>query len=161
MITSTSWSPGNPNTYTGSLTAIDLPIRSTEIASNFTWKVGRSTGSSDLIIIRTIFSEPQQHPQKWCFHCADWTSFQRACNFDWSVDDFGTVDEAIDYFVARLHYADSLSIPRTSGTSHRRLVPWNETCAAERKASRWAEIKIEERPFIRTLKILGGQGSIL
>ena len=151
-----SGEPTHLHTQTGSLTAIDLSICSTEIAPDFTWEVGCSTRGSDHypITIRTIFSEPQQRPPKWCLHRADWTSFQRACNFDRSVDDFGTVDEAVDYFVARLHYAASLSIPRTSGTFRRRPVPWwNERCAAARNASRRAEKRYKRVPSSEALKI--------
>ena len=67
------------------------------------------------------------------------------------------MDEAVDCFVAPLHYADSLSIPRTSGTSHRRPVPWNETCSAERKASRWAEKKMQETLHPNLWRLLGAR----
>ena len=150
---------GEPTHYhvqTGSLTMVDLTICTPDVLVDFTWEVSPTLRGSDHypITVQTIESAPQTSNPKWCLQRADWDLFQRSCHLDLKVHDHDTIDEAVEYFVAQVHRAAAISIPRTSSKFHRRPVPWwNNDCAQARLESRRAESRLKSRPDSQALKI--------
>lgn len=148
--------PTHFHSQTGTLTAIDLSLCSPQVALDFSWEVADSLRGSDHypILLKAVSSPPSRCLPKWCLSRADWEGFQKACVFEHHIDDFPTIDEAVDYFVSRIHFAASLSIPRTSGSFSRRPVPWwTQDCTAARSHSRRAETQYISRPTSVDLKI--------
>ena len=150
---------GEPTHYhiqTDSLTVVDLSICSPEILMDFDWDVEDDLRGSDHypIALQAVSPMPQSCNPKWNTDKADWTLFTKSCTFEIEVHEHDTVDKAVEYFSRRIQLAASMSIPRTSGSFHRRPVPWwNSDCSRARLESRRAESRLKSRPASQALKI--------
>lgn len=126
---------------TGTFTAIDISLCSSDALLDFNWRVMSDLHGSDHfpIVLETAESEPQSRLPRWKLDRADWHQFKELCSPVCSVADFGSSDEAVTYFTDRLHSAALQSVPRTSGHFPKRPVPWwTPACSAAVRAKRAA-----------------------
>lgn len=115
---------------TGQTSAIDLSIISFELISKLNWIVENDCRGSDHFPIRlnstrnipTILLQP-----KWIYNQADWAKFERQILAATPDSDNYSVEE----FAKLILTAAETSIPRTSGKSARKAVPWWNPQVAE------------------------------
>lgn len=116
---------------TGTFTSIDVSLCTSNCLLDFTWRVLPDLYGSDHfpILIESLDSEPQSRPPRWRLDKADWQRFEDLSSHVGLISDFGSCNEAADYFADFLHSVALQSIPRTSGRFPKRPVPWwNEDC---------------------------------
>jgi len=126
---------------TGTFTAIDLSLCSTNTILDFSWKVLDDLHGSDHypIVLESTTSEPQRRLPRWRLDKADWNLFETLSSTNRCIDEFHSAEEAVTYFTDKIHSAAVLSVPKTSGTFRKRPVPWwNENCSTAVKAKRTA-----------------------
>lgn len=116
-------SPTRMNPATGSMSSIDLSLCSDTLAPRLSWRVLSDTHNSDHFPIGIYIPGWSQAPvarQKWLYDSADWTQYERLTAA--SIRPGVLVD--LDTFVDRILTAAKASIPRTSGKTGPKAVPW-------------------------------------
>ena len=131
---------------TGTFTAIDLSLCTSDSLLDFSWWVLPDLYGSDHfpILLESTTSAPQSRSPRWRLDKADWRLFTDLTSSVRPLDDFGTCDEAATYFTDALHSAALQSIPRTSGRFPKRPVPWwNAGCtnAVKEKNAAFARLQ--------------------
>lgn len=115
----------------GSFSVLDLSVCSPDVYLDFSWRVTEDLCGSDHypIVLKTPEVMPSARVPRWRMDRADWTTFRLLAQVDHCLEDFGGIDEAVAYFTALIRWSAEHSIPQTSGTVHRRPVPWwSEEC---------------------------------
>ena len=108
--------------------AIDLSICSSQISSLFEWSVECDIHHSDHypIKIQTTFSSDSDavssFTPRWNLKRANWDQFQEICNVE--HEQFENPEDGITYLTDTILSAASVSIPSTSPSPRRKLVPW-------------------------------------
>ena len=133
--------PTHFHVQTGSSTAIDLSICSSDALLDYNWEVKDDLHGSDHfpIILRSARGLPCPRAPRWQLDRANWELFKNLSEMLVAVDDFPSVDVAVDYLTDTLYSAGLHAIPRTTGMRSRRPVPWwSLDLAVARKAKRAA-----------------------
>ena len=131
---------------TGTFTAIDLTLCSSNAYLNFKWSVLPDLHGSDHfpIFVESVNSVPQSRPPRWCLDRADWHLFKALSVPVRSVEEMPSCDEATQYFTDVLHAAAIHSVPRTSGRFRKRPVPWwNAACTEAIREKRAAFSRVQ------------------
>ena len=119
---------GEPTHYhiqTGTLSCIDLSLGSSNCIVDFTWKTTDWFSSDHVPIILSLNDgTPMQGSPRWCLDKADWCLFKELSKIPVKVEEIPSVNESIDILNGTLYSAGVDSIPRTTGSFHRRPVPW-------------------------------------
>ena len=108
--------------------AIDLSICSPQICPLFEWSVDCDIRHSDHypIQIKTTFrldsDTVSSFLPRWNLKRADWDRFQDICNVD--HEQFNNPEQAITYITDTILSAANTSIPSTTPSPRRKLVPW-------------------------------------
>lgn len=117
------------HTQTGSKSALDLCICSSDVATNFHWSVLDDLYGSDHypIIIQEHDPEINHHfPERYQEHKADWKKYENLTkinNYETTTQE-STVDELIEIFNNHIISAANASIPKSSTKPRPRRVPW-------------------------------------
>ena len=119
---------GEPTHYhvqTGTLSCLDLSLGSSDCLLDFSWKTTDWYSSDHIPIILSLNNgAPMQGSPRWLLDKANWCLFKELSKIDVNVEDIPSVDEAMDVLNGTLHSAGVDSIPKTTGSFHRRPVPW-------------------------------------
>ena len=108
--------------------AIDLSICSPQICNLFEWSVDCDIRHSDHypIHIKTTFNSDNDSVSsfipRWNLKRADWNKFHDSCNID--HEQFNNPEEAVTFLTDTIISAANTSIPSTSPSPRRKLVPW-------------------------------------
>ncbi|MPC91687.1 RNA-directed DNA polymerase from mobile element jockey [Portunus trituberculatus] len=124
---------------TGTFTAIDLSICTSNSLLDFNWQVLQDLHDSDHfpILLKSVKSEPQSWSLRCVLDKADWPRFTDLSSFIRPLADFSTCAEAVDYVSDFLISVALQTIPRKSGRFTK--VPWwNAACTAAVKEKRAA-----------------------
>ncbi|MEL7521450.1 MAG: endonuclease/exonuclease/phosphatase family protein, partial [Cyanobacteria bacterium J06553_1] len=133
--------PTHFHIQTGSFTAIDLSICSSDALLDYNWEVKEDLHGSDHfpIILRTARGIPCPRAPRWRLDKADWTHFRDLSEMLNAMDEFPSVDVAVKHLTDTLYNAGLQAIPRTTGKFSRRPVPWwSLDLTVARKAKRAA-----------------------
>ena len=134
--------PTHFHIQTGTLSVIDLSVCSNDVVLDFNWEVLEDRHTSDHfpIIIRLAQSPPAPRSPKWNLIKAKWQVFKELTKIIVNIDDFLTVDDALDFLNTTYYSAGLQSIPRTSGNFRCRPVPWwSRECQLAHRAFRAAQ----------------------
>jgi len=133
--------PTHFHIQTDSLSNIDLTLCSPEVGPDFEWQVSCDLYGSDHFPVRLFCNQrqPRLTAPRFIYERANWTTFRNMTTPEVDIESFATVDEALQYFNDMVNIAATTSIPRSSGGSMVRCVPWwNEEvkqAIRERKAA--------------------------
>ena len=140
--------PTHFHVQTGTLSAIDLSLCDASSIIDFNWRVvdDRYTSDHFPILIGISQSPPEPREPKWNLEKAHWNKFQDLCIIEADVDEFPTIDEAIDLLNVTFYSAGLQSIPRTTGSFKRKPVPWwNRECGQTHRTMRAAYTRCKRR----------------
>ena len=135
---------GEPTHYhvqTGTFSVIDLSLCSPDCFLDFSWYVmDEGLGSDHFPIFIDIVDEiATPRSPRWLLDKANWALFRTLTFLEIDIEDFQSVDDALDLLSKVIIDAAQKTIPRTSGKFKRRPVPWwNLQCRIARKAMRAA-----------------------
>ena len=119
---------GEPTHYhvqTGTLSCLDLSLGSSDCLLDFSWRTTDWYSSDHIPIILSLNNDaPKQGSPRWLLDKANWSLFKELSKIEVNVEDIPSVDEAMDVLNGTLHSAGVDSIPKTTGSFHRRPVPW-------------------------------------
>ena len=109
-----------------SFTCIDLSIASAEATVDFEWSVSEDLYNSDHFPITISIPDITAIATtiRYKYDKANWGSFKRAALCSSDVEEFSSVDEALQHFTSMVQAAASAAIPQTSGVLRTRTVPW-------------------------------------
>ena len=127
------------NIYSGSKSAIDLSICSSNIFIDFTWWVDDYLNGSDHfpIYLKASKNSPSSASPKWKLNEADWAEYSNDINLDREFESFQSHIEAYDYLVEKMLSSGNANIPKTKALPRRPAVPWwNTTCSKLRRTTR-------------------------
>ena len=133
--------PTHFHVQTGTLSSIDLSICDGSSVIDFNWRVidDRHTSDHFPIIINMSQSPPDPRMPRWNLEKARWNEFKDLCLIEAEVDEFPSIDDAIDLLNVTFYSAGLQSIPRTSGSFKRKPVPWwNKECGQAHRTMRAA-----------------------
>ena len=118
--------PTHFHSQTNTLSCIDLSLASSNCLIDFNWRTLDDWHTSDHapILMNTCNGPPARSPPRWCLNKADWPKFRELSEIEGDVEEFQTIDNAIDFLNGTLHVAGVNSIPKTTGLFRRRPVPW-------------------------------------
>ena len=108
------------------LSNIDLSLCSAEVRLQFDWCVSRDLYDSDHfpILLKPITDDLIQTNKRFLFEKADWTLFQTRAIPTQQVDDFESINDAVQHITECIISAAEEAIPKTSGTLRPKVVPW-------------------------------------
>ncbi|XP_076042206.1 uncharacterized protein LOC143026094 [Oratosquilla oratoria] len=135
--------PTHFHVQNGPYSSIDLTICSSNCyLEDFKWEETEERHTSDHfpIIININDCIPAPRSPRWCLEKADWVHFEKLTVLDCkNVDDYPSVEDAVNLIHHIILRAASFAIPCTTGKFHRKPVPWwNTACAIAHKAMRAA-----------------------
>ena len=133
--------PTHFHMQTGTFSVIDLSLCSPDCFLDFSWEVlDDSLGSDHFPILIDIVDEiPVSRSPRWILDKANWALFKALTQLEVNVEDFATIDDALDFLNKIIIDASLKSIPRSSGKFKRKPVPWwNMKCRIAHKAMRAA-----------------------
>ena len=136
-----SGQPTHFHIQTGTLSAIDLSICSSDCVVDFSWQVNDDLHGSDHfpIILSIENSIPSPRSPRWRLDRANWSLFRDLCTIEGTVEDLPSVDDAIEALSDIFHRAGTIAIPRTTGKFNRKPVLWwNEECRVSHRAMKAA-----------------------
>ena len=140
--------PTHFHVQTGTLSAIDLSICDESSMIDFNWRVidDRHTSDHFPIIVDISQSPPDPRMPRWNLEKARWNEFKDLSIIDADVDEFSTIDDAIDLLNVTFYSAGLQSIPRTTGSFRRKPVPWwNKECSQAHRTMRAATTRYRRR----------------
>ena len=126
---------------TGSFSVIDLSLCSPDCFLDFTWEIMDDLlGSDHFPILLNIVDEiVTPRSPRWNIDKANWALFASLTQLEVNVDDFLTIDDALDFLYENVINAGLKAIPQSSGKFRRKPVPWwNLQCSITHKAMRVA-----------------------
>ena len=135
--------PTHFHVQTGTFSSIDLSLCTPDCFLDFSWEaLDDSLGSDHFPIFIDIVDEiPVSRSPRWILDKANWALFKTLTQLELEVDveDFATIDDALDFLNKIIIDAGLKSIPRSSGKFKRKPVPWwNVKCRIAHKAMRAA-----------------------
>ena len=142
---------------TGTFSAIDLSITSSDLVSEFGWHVHNTfCGSDHYPIILDNDSSPEERIPHWNLKRADWGAFTLHCQEKLANPSFE--DESIDPLT---HFSNILisiadeTIPKTSTAPFKPHLPWNnQECKEAIKALKKAERTFDRQPTADNLRLV-------
>ena len=133
--------PTHFHVQTGTFSTIDLSLCSPDCFLDFTWEVmDDALGSDHFPIFLSIIDEiAVPRSPRWNLDKANWALFRTMTHLEVNVDDFATIDDALNFLNEVIINAGLKAIPRSSGKFKRKPVPWwNLQCRIAHKAMRAA-----------------------
>ena len=133
--------PTHFHIQTGTFSIIDLAIFSPDCFMDFSLEVIDDLCGSDHfpILISVGASVPAPRSPRWCLDRANWLLFRDLSTIIIDANDIPTIDEAIQLVNTVFYNAGVQSIPRSSGTFHRKPMPWwNTQCRIAHRSMRAA-----------------------
>ena len=146
--------PTHFHVQTGTFSNIDLSISSADAELDFTWQVLEDLHGSDHfpILLKKVDGIPTNGVPRWKIEHADWSLFGSLVGMQTPIEDFTSVQEAIDHFTSRIHLAAESAIPRGTGHFLRPPVPWwSDECREAVRARKAALRQLKRRPSNETL----------
>jgi Endonuclease-reverse transcriptase len=118
---------GKTETYihpaTGSKSAIDLSITTSNIGTDFSWSIHDDLCGSDHfpLIVQGSIPVPTRHVARWKLRKADWDMFREECQTQINTI---SQNKTIEQFTSTLSNIAANTIPKTKDTTKRHRKPW-------------------------------------
>ena len=125
---------------------IDLSIVSLDLMDDFDWEADDYYRTSDHapIYITSRLQEEHSFEKRWIMKKAEWDKYTEKTEVDRGIDDFNTVEDAVDYLGEVIFEAADHSIPKSKGSGGRINPPWwNDECrsAINKRKAAWKKYK--------------------
>ena len=142
---------------TGSSSAIDLSMCSADTAVDYQWSVMEDLYGSDHypILLTEINPEPCVRERRYIEDRADWNIFYQS-TFIVNTEDLLenlTIDDLIESYNNHIIQAANISIPKSSGKTQQKIVPWWNHSCREANDKRRRALRRYQRSKLNTDKI--------